>query len=109
MEGISGNVRGKAYYDHWSDSYMKLDFNEETKVPRLTLTYNPEAGYNYETIYLRWKLSRGCRIMDTIDRLGGYVFSSTAGNIVADCNNNSVTPDFQVTTGHVVARVHEIG
>lgn len=66
------------YYDHWSDRYMKLEFNEDTKIPRLTLTHDSDSGFNFERIYLRWRLPKGCRIMDTIDRLGGYVFSSTA-------------------------------
>lgn len=74
----NGEDHNSPYYDHWSDRHMKLEFNETTHIPRLTLTYDPLSGFNFETIYLRWRLPRGCRIMDTTDRLGGYVFSSTA-------------------------------
>jgi hypothetical protein len=47
----------------------------------MVLNYDDAAGHNFETIYLRWKLPNGMNIMDTIDRLGGYVFSSNATNI----------------------------
>ena len=86
---------------------MKLEVDDITEIPRMTLMYDELNGHNFETIYLRWKLPAGCRIMDTIDRLGGYVFSSTAANIMADCNSSRTTPKFNVTLGHVVVRVHE--
>jgi hypothetical protein len=73
-----GTFRNYPYYDHWSDRYMKLEIDESTKIPRLTLMYDELGGFNFETIYLKWRLPRGCKVMDTIDRLRGYVFSSTA-------------------------------
>jgi hypothetical protein len=96
------------YYDHWSDRTMKLEVDPVTNVPRLTLTF-PDGGYNFETIYLRWKLPKGCRIMDTLDRLGGYVFSSTASNVVVDCGNSMVVQDVDTTIGHIVVRVKKPG
>ena len=96
------------YYDHWSDRTMKLEIDPVTNVPRLTLTF-PDGGYNFETIYLRWKLPKGCRIMDTLDRLGGYVFSSTASNVVVDCGNSMVVQDVDTTIGHIVVRVKKPG
>lgn len=87
---------------------MKLEVNELTKIPRLTLTY-PDGGYNFETIYLRWRLPKGCRIMDTIDRLQGYVFSSTASDVVVDCGNPMVVNEVETTIGHIVVRVKEPG
>lgn len=96
------------YYDHWSDRNMKLEVNEKTGIPRLTLTY-PDGGYNFETIYLRWRLPRGCRIMDTVDRLQGYVFSSTANDVVVDCGNPMAIPEIETTIGHIVVRVKKPG
>ena len=95
----------KPYYDHWSDSNMKLAVDENTGIPRLTLTFNDNADFNFETIYLKWVLPKGCRIMDSIDRMGGYVFSSTPMNIVADCGNAAVVPKIETSIGHIVARV----
>lgn len=92
------------YYDHWSDNNMSLHFDEVSGIPRLTLTY-PDGGYNFDTIYLRWKLPKGCAIMDTLDRLGGYVFSSTASNVVVDCGSTMSIPDVDTTIGHIVVRV----
>ena len=96
---------GSPYYDHWSDRYMKLEKDETTGRYAMTLTYGP--GFNFETVYLKWRLPSGCRVMDTIDRLGGYVFSSTAQNIVVDCNSSSAAPIVDVRQGHVTARVHK--
>ena len=101
--------KGYPYYDRWSDKHMKLEKSAETGLPRLTLTYGPDGGHNFETIYLKWRLPKGCMVMDTIDRLGGYVFSSTAQNIVVECSNSDVTPILDVNTGHVTARVHKVG
>ena len=101
----NGDDRMKPYYDRWSDKYMTLETNPETGTPRITLKYDKDCGFNFETIYLRWKLPRGCKVMDTIDRLGGFVFGSTAQNLVAVCNNNSTISEFNVKTGHVTARV----
>ena len=84
---------------------MRLEFDENTQVPRMTLTYEEPGGYNFETIYLRWKLPEGFNMMDTLDRLGGYVFGSTATNLNVVCNNTNVTPVVKVNTGHVVTRV----
>lgn len=100
---------GKPYYDRWSDRYMSLDTNSETGLPRITLTYDKDSGHNFETIYLRWKLPKGFRIMDIIDRLGGYVFSSTASNIEIKCNNDTTVTVADVKLGHVVARVSKPG
>jgi len=82
-EATDGTITdvGYPYYDHWSDRYMKLEFNKDTGIPRMTLTYDPRAGFNFETVYLKWRLPAGCRIMDTVDRLMGYVFSSSAQNV----------------------------
>ena len=96
------------HYDHWSDRNMKLEVNPTTNIPRLTLSF-PDGGYNFETIYLRWKLPEGCRIMDTLDRLGGYVFSSTANDVVLDCGTSTVVPDVETTIGHIVVRVKKPG
>ena len=96
------------YYDHWSDRNMSIEVNELTKIPRITLKF-PDGGYNFETIYLRWKLPKGCRIMDTVDRLRGYVFSSTAHDVVIDCGNPIATPEVESTIGHIVVRVKEKG
>lgn len=66
------------HYDHWSDKYMSLEMvGGDAKTPRITLNYK-DAGYNFETIYLKWRLPMGCQVKDTIDRLGGYLFGSTA-------------------------------
>lgn len=97
------------YYDHWSDRYMKLTRNEVNGIYNLTLTYDEDMGFNFETIYLRWRLPKGCKIMDTLDRLGGYVFSATASNIVVEGNNSNMTPIVDVNSGHVVVRAHKPG
>lgn len=97
---------GWPYYDRWSDRHMKLDLNPDTGNPRLTLKWDADCGFNFETIYLRWILPKGCRIMDTVDRLGGYVMSSTADNIVSSTSNVRTTPKFEVKVGHITARVH---
>ena len=102
------NGNGKPYYDHWSDNNMSLTIDENTHVPRMTLTYEEPGGYNFETIYLKWRLPKGFNVMDTLDRLGGYVFGSSAANLNTMCNNSSVTPIVKVNTGHVVARVQSI-
>lgn len=101
-----GRMYSKPYFDHWSDSCMKLEVDETTGIPRLTLKFNPEIGFNFETIHLRWVLPKGCRIMDTVDRLGGYVFSSKASNVVVSCGNSNVSPNVETNTGHVVVRVN---
>ena len=98
---------GKPYYDHWSDNYMVLGKDNATGVNNLTLKYDSKCGFNFETIFLRWKLPSGFNVMNTLDRLGGYLFMSTASNVVVTCNNKNVTPIVQVQEGHVVARVHE--
>lgn len=100
---------GKPYYDHWSDRYMKIEFNETTRVPRLTLKWDSDCGFNFETIYLRWRLPAGFRIMDTIDRLMGYSFSTSAENIEVKCNSSANQPQIDVAVGHVVPRVPEMG
>lgn len=97
------------YYDHWSDRYMKLEINPVTNIPRLTLIWDDDCGFNFETVYLRWRMPRGFRIMDTIDRLMGYAFSSTAENVVVKCNNEMNVPDIEVVKGHVVPRVESRG
>ena len=102
-------VTNLPYYDHWSDRYMQLTRNEVSGIYNLTLKYDEDMGFNFETIYLRWRLPSECRVMDTIDRLGGYVFSATANNVVVEGNNSNMTPIVEVNTGHVVARVHEPG
>jgi hypothetical protein len=86
---------------------MTLVKRGDTHVPNLTLTWDPECGFNFEQIYLKWKVPVGCNVMDTIDRLGGYLFSSTAENVVAECNNSGTTPIIEVKKGHVQVRVHE--
>lgn len=106
MDG--GEVWREPYYDHWSDRNMKLEVNEVTKIPHLTLTF-PDGGYNFETIYLKWKLPKGCRVMDTMDRLQGYVFSSTASAVVVDCGSTMAIPNVETTVGHVVVRVKKVG
>lgn len=100
---------GVPHYDHWTDKYMRLDVNPITGVPRLTLTYGDPAGFNFETIYLRWRLPKGCRIMDTIDRLGGYVFSSTASNPVVKSNSSTTNLKLDISLGHVAVRVKTVG
>lgn len=95
------------HYDRWSDRHMGFDVNPMTKVPRITLKYG-DAGFNFETIYLRWLLPKGCRIMDTMDRLCGHVFSSTAANITT-ISESAAIPKVEVKAGHVVARVAEPG
>lgn len=54
-------------------------------------------------------MPRGCRIMDTMDRLQGYVFSSTAHDVVVDCGNPMTIPQVNATIGHVVVRVKKPG
>ena len=103
------NIQRKPYYDHWSDKNMKLEFNEATGLPRLTLKYGDDGRYNFETIYLRWRLPKGFRVMDTMDRLQGYVFSSTASDVSVDCGNSMVVPDIETTIGHMVVRVKRPG
>ena len=105
----NGEFNGKPYYDHWSDRYMKLSVDENTGTPRMTLTYDNDCGYNFETIYLKWRLPTGFNVMDTIDRLGGYVFSSTAYNVTVDSNNSFVTPVLDIHKGFVTTRVKRIG
>lgn len=96
----------QAYYDHWGDNCMKMERKPNGNY-RLTLKYPDDGGFNFETIYLRWKLPAGFQVMDTMDRLGGYVFGSTARNIVVDCNISTVKVDLDVNIGRVVARVPE--
>lgn len=96
------------YYDHWSDRNMKLEVDPKTGVPRMTLDFT-DAGRNFETIYLKWRMPRGFRAMDTIDRLQGYAFSSTAANVTVDCGSVLATPDVETTTGHVVLRTKRPG
>lgn len=103
------NGEGEPYYDHWSDRYMKLDVNPVTKVRRLTLKWDEDCGYNFENIYLRWKLPARFRMMDTVDRLLGYSFSTSAENIDMKCNSNMNLPQVDVTVGHIVPRVESIG
>ena len=98
------------YYDHWSDEFMKMEYNESTHTYRFTLTWdskdNPELpGYNFETMYLRWKLPKGFKVMDTIDRLGGYVFSSTAQNVEFECNDDAAHMNLNIIKGYVTSRV----
>ena len=103
------NPEGKPYYDHWSDKYMKLEFDKDSGTPRLTIKWDKDCGYNFETIYLRWKIPSGFRIMDTIDRLMGYSFRSTAENIDIKCSNTMNQPQVEVVVGHVVPRLPDIG
>ena len=98
---------GKPYYDHWSDKYMKLTKDPISGTYNLRLEYGDDMGFNFETIYLRWKLPKGFNVMDTVDRLGGCAFSSSAQNIVIESNNSGLTPLVETTTGHVVPRVHK--
>ena len=86
---------------------MSLVNRGDSKVPNMTLKWDSDMGFNFETIYLRWKVPMGCNVMDTIDRLGGYLFSSSAANVVVDCNNSGTTPVVDVKKGHVQVRVHE--
>ena len=104
--GTNGREWREPYYDHWSDRNMSIEVNELTKIPRLTLTF-PDGGYNFETIYLRWRLPKGFQVMDTLDRLRGYVFSSTASDVIVDCGNPMAIPDVETTVGHIVVRVKE--
>lgn len=79
---------GQPHYDRWSDDHMRIEVNPVTGIPRITLTYKND-GFNFETIYLKWRLPDGFMVMDTIDRLRGYVFSSTAKNVlVGGINGN---------------------
>ena len=103
-----GESKNKPYYDHWSDKYMKLKFDEDTGVPRLTLKYDQDCGFNFETIYLKWKLPIGFNVMDTLDRLHGCVFSSTAYNVTVDSNNSFATPMLDIRKGYVTTRVKRI-
>lgn len=43
--------------------------------------------------------------MDTIDRLGGYLFSSTAHNVKLKCNDDNVNLKLNVQKGYVTARM----
>ena len=104
-----GEQNGIPYYDRWSDNCMSLSVDENTGVPRLTLNYSADCGYNFETIYLKWKLPVGFNVMDTIDRLQGYVFSSTAYNVTVDSNNSFATPVLDIVKGYVTTRVKKIG
>lgn len=103
------NGEGKPYYDHWSDRYMTLQPNKSTGVPRLTLRWDENCGYNFENIFLRWRLPAGFRMMDTVDRLLGYTFSTSAENIDLKCNSSLNQPQVEVTVGHVVPRIEDIG
>ena len=109
MEGIDHPVAGKPYYDHWSDRYMNLEFDNPTGVPRMTLTYGDSGGFNFETVYLRWRVPSGCKVMDTVDRLGGYLFSSTARNVNVEISDGQMVSEVKVTPGYVRTRVHEPG
>ena len=100
---------GKPSYDHWSDRYMKLEIDESTKVPHLTLKWDAALGYNFENLYLRWKMPSGFRTMDTVDRLFGYAFSTSADNVDLKCNSNLNQPQVEVNIGHIVPRVESIG
>ena len=97
------NRMNEPYYDRWSDRHMKIGRNPDTGNPTLELDFS--EGFNFETIYLRWKLPKGCRIMDTVDRLGGYLFSSIATNVMVEANNIQVNPSIDVKQGHVTVRV----
>ena len=101
------NKDGEPYYDHWSDRYMSLEFEGESRTPRMTLTYNPLGGYNFETFYLKWVLPRGFNVMDTMDRLGGYVFGASTSEAVVDCNNSIAAPNIRTKVGNVTVRVHK--
>ena len=101
------NKDGEPYYDHWSDRYMSLEFEGEYKTPRMTLTYDPRGGYNFETFYLKWVLPKGFNVMDTMDRLGGYVFGTSTSGTVVDCNNPIATPNIRTKVGNVMVRVHK--
>lgn len=61
----------------------------------MTLKFG-NGEYNFETIYLKWKLPSGFNAMDTIDRLGGYAFSSTIDNISVDYNGSINTMKFDI-------------
>ena len=100
---------GKPYYDHWSDRYMKLETNKSTGVPRLTIRWDENCGYNFENVFLRWRLPTGFRMMDTVDRLLGYTFSTSAENIHLTCKSSLNQPQVEVKIGHVVPRVESIG
>lgn len=106
--GENDRIWREPHYDRWSDRNMSIEVNEVTKIPRLTLTF-PDGGYNFETIYLRWRLPKGCRIMDIMDRLQGYVFSSTANDVVVDCGNPIAVSEVETTVGHIVVRVKRPG
>jgi hypothetical protein len=43
--------------------------------------------------------------MDSIDRLQGYVFGSTAHDVVVDCGSTTVVQQVDATVGHIVVRV----
>ena len=60
--------QGGTRYDRWSDEHMKLEWNEETQSYRMTLVYG-DSGFNFERIWLKWRLPVGCRVLDTTDRL----------------------------------------
>ena len=91
----NGGDGNKPHYDHWSNNNMKLVVDPVTEIPRMTLMFDGE-NYNFETIYLKWKLPAGFNAMDTIDRLGGYAFSSTIDNISVDYNDSSNSTRFDI-------------
>ena len=97
---------GKHHYDRWSDDHMSLKWDSDRNVYRMTLRFG-DGGFNFETIYLKWCMPSGFSIMDTIDRLGGHAFRTTAQNCTAICNEDSTSVDFNVRTGKVAARVPE--
>lgn len=74
----------------------------------ITLTFEG-SGYNFETIYLRWRIPCGFRMMDTIDRLGGYAFATKAKNAVATMHNTLVAPEIKTKIGHIVVRTPSKG
>lgn len=87
---------------------MKISDNTSSGMKNITLTFEG-SGYNFETIWLRWKMPRAFRIMDTIDRLGGYAFAAKAKNVVATMHNTLVAPEIKTRIGHVVVRMKEKG
>ncbi len=96
------------HYDRWSDRCMELKVDPTTKIPRMTLTWDEGCGYNFETVYLKWRVPKGFNAMDIMDRLQGYAFSSTAENVVVDCHNPSSHP-MEIVPGRIVMRVPKKG
>lgn len=87
---------------------MTLKWDNGKKFNGVTNEYDEmNGGSNFETIYLRWKLPNGFRVMDTADRLGGYSFSSTAHNISFECNDSNANNSAEVTKGYVVCRIED--